>query len=664
MPRIHHSLKFQIGVAISLLTTLFAASTLYSLHVIDQQQADDALVRLAGRLQFNQQQLTVQAMRYQENAPRDYPSYNRDLRLYFEDLKNTRAKLTEAIEAFAANRFDVSLTGDSMAMPPRLPARSHAIAGELAETWNDFSRKLDEKIGPDLNEPRLEWAAQWISENDAALESIAQRLSGTLRNDVADRAARANLINRSLLLSALLVALGTAWWFYRRVLAPLTAAVDGFKQVANGDFAHKVPISHDNEIGWLAQSFNHLSDRMDALRKLLTRLEQGADLEATLRTLSELLPPLIPVDWIGVLVRGPDGLIHLEMAFSDGRPDTVGSLSFEPDRTLLEECINSREPLHIPDVREMATLSPSYVFLQRLADRGRRDAIMLPIGGGAAIQGVAVFASRYPNNFRSEHLALLRNLGVLLGISLGRTIQLVESSRLATIGQFASGIAHEIRNPLGTIGLALEYLQSLDGLPDAATKRLAIASGEVSRLERLLADMLTYAKPLPLSRRPDDLPALVAETAATEMSEAQPIEVHASACPAVAMDRDRMRQVLLNLLHNAQHASPEGTAVRVRCEPGVPGWVEVRVSNAGPPIPEKIMERIFEPFVTTKATGTGLGLAIVHRIVRAHAGQINLVTGTPDGTTVTVRLPTAQGGTEASDVAEAQDRIPRSSTSA
>lgn len=641
MPRLQHSLRLQITLAIASLSLLFASSTLYSLHVIDQQHADDVLVRLAGRLQFNQQHLTVQAMRYEENAPRDYPSYFRDLRLYFEDLKKTREELSQIIDAFAGNRFDPGLTGGTMAMRPRLPPPSHAAAMELADAWQAFLARLDERIGPDPEEPRLEWAAQSIVEGHAALESAARRLMTTLESDVASRADQANLVNRLLLLAALLVAVGIAAWFYRSVLAPLSVAVEGFKKVANGDFAHKVPVSRNNEIGWLADAFNHLSDRMDALRKLLTRLEQGANLEGTLRTLSETLPPLIPVDWIGVLVIGPDTRIHLEMAFSDGKPDTVGKLSFQPEKTLLEECIRNSEPLHIPDVREMANLSDAYVFLRQLAELGRRDAIFLPIGSGAGIQGVAVFASRYPNNFRSEHLALLRNLGVLVGVSLGRTLQLVENSRLATIGQFASGIVHEIRNPLATISLALDHLGSLSGLPPGAEKRVALAAAEVSRLERTLSDILLYAKPLVLDRTPQDLVELVVETVAAEGTDNRPIEIQSHPCPLVPADRDRIRQVLINLVRNAQQASPPGAAIGIRCRPSGAGWVEVEIANGGEPIPRKLLQRVFEPFVTSKSGGTGLGLPIVQRIVSAHGGEIELESDEQHGTRVLLRLPAA-----------------------
>ena len=111
MPRFLNTLKSQIILAIVVLTVLYASSTLYSLHVIDLQHSDDVLVQLAGRLKFNQQNLTFQAMRYRENAPRDYPSYFRDLRLYFEDLKKTRSELDQIIEAFASNHFSTALTG-------------------------------------------------------------------------------------------------------------------------------------------------------------------------------------------------------------------------------------------------------------------------------------------------------------------------------------------------------------------------------------------------------------------------------------------------------------------------------------------------------------------------------------------------------------------------
>lgn len=633
------SLKFQIVVAIAALTALFAGATLYSLYVIDQQHSDDILVQLAGRLQFNQQHLTVQAMRYDEHAPRDYAAYFRDVKLYYVDLNKTIAELSQLINAFANESFSDDLVGESMPMVPRLTPRSLTVAQELATTWTGFKKQLDEAIGPNLEEPRLEWAAELIVANYADLESISERLLNTLQKDVAQRAARANTVNRLLLALALVVSLLIAIWFYRRVLGPLSIAVNGFRQVANGDFSYRVPIVHNDELGSLASSFNLLTDRLDALRTLLTKLEQGADLDSTLRTLSTSLPALIPVDWIGVLVFGVDGDIHLEKAYSDGHPDRIGALSFYPEGSLMEECIDNREPLHIPDVKGTSALSKDYSFLRRLAELGRRDAVFLPIGI-EGVQGVAVFASRYPNNFRSEHLALLGNLGVLLGVSLGRMVQFTESRRLASIGQFASGIVHEIRNPLATVTLAFEHLRTLDTLPPSSTKRIDLASREVARLERLLAEILQYAKPLTLNRKQVDLAVLAEDVIAAERLEGIDVEFAATASPPVWADRDRIRQVLINLFHNAQQASLDGGTVEVRCQPDEAEWTRVEIRNGGEAIPEKILERVFEPFVTTKSNGTGLGLPIVERIIDAHGGDIIIASDAVNGTVVTFRLPT------------------------
>ncbi len=639
MPSFFQSLKLQILVAILSLTGLFAASAFHSIYVIDQQQSDDALLQLASRLQYKQQLLTVQAMQYQENAPRDYPSYYRDLRLYFQDLKRVYADLDTLVEAFSGNDFAPLLGTDTMAMMPRLPDPSRAIAERLGAAWRAFSSGLDEQIGTDPAEPRLEWAAQWIGTQHAELEQIAAELMQTLASDVSRRAQRANTVNRLLLGFAIIVAFAIALWFYRKVLTPLADAVAGFERVANGEFSHQVPVRQDNEIGWLVRAFNRLSYRLDTLRRLLTRLEQGGDLHATLGILSETLPNLLPVDWIGVLVVGVDGKIYLQRAYSDGEPEPIGQESFDPDQTLLAECIASREPLHIADVRATSQLSDRYAFLRRLCDLGRQDAIFLPIGAQQSVHGVVVFASRLPNSYRAEHLALLRNLGVLLGVSLGRTLQLAENTRLASIGQFASGIAHEIRNPLATIGLALDYLQDLESLPDGAHKRIHLAGDELARLERLLSDILLYAKPLSLERTPQDIARLIVTTVAAELGDSDRVRCDIARCPPVPIDHDRMRQVLINLLRNAVQAAPPDSPIYIHCRCDGAQWIELALRNGGDPIPEKVLERVFEPFVTSRRGGTGLGLAIVRHIVDAHGGEIAICSDHEQGTRVVLRLP-------------------------
>ena len=629
------SLKLQITLGMVLMTGLFTASTLYSLHVIDAQRSDDQLVRLAGHLQLLEQQLTVQAMQYEENAPRDYPSYYRDLNLYYASLLRTRADLDVIINAFDTGDFrQVPGLAPMATLPPPSPPVRDAAA-ELAAYWREFSSGLDERLGPDRDEPRLEWAAQWIVARHAPLADAARRLATTLEQDVTDRSTRAGLVNRLLLGLALAGALFIALWFFRRIVQPLTFAVEGFSKVANGDFGHRVPVARDDEIGAMADAFNVLTARLDTLRRLLTGLEQGADLDETLATLSSTLPGLLPVDWIGVLIRAADGRFHLEQAYSDGRKAHLVGMAFDPEHTLLEACIERRSALHIPDLDETADTSPHYVFLRELAGLGRRDAVFLPIAYGPTIAGVAVFANRVANSYGREHLALMDNLGLLIGISLARTWHIAENTRLAHIGQFASGIVHEIRNPLATIGLALDHLAGVDGLPAAAQRRLSLAIGETGRLERLLTDILAYAKPSTLELTPVDIDRLVAQVISGLAD--RRIVFDAGGCGTVGADVDRLRQVVLNLIRNAIEAVAEDGVVTVRTRRDNDTQL-LEVHNGGPPLDQRTRERLFEPFFTTKAQGTGLGLPIVRRIVESHGGSIDVASDAA-GTTFTVALP-------------------------
>jgi two-component system sensor histidine kinase HydH len=155
-----------------------------------------------------------------------------------------------------------------------------------------------------------------------------------------------------------------------------------------------------------------------------------------------------------------------------------------------------------------------------------------------------------------------------------------------------------------------------------------------------LDDILLYAKPLTIDRRTLDVNALIADVIGAMAQDPTPIEFRQEPCPEVSADPDRIRQVLINLLRNAQQASPTGGSVQIRCRRSDDHRIEVEIQNGGEPIPEKTLARIFEPFYTSKPGGTGLGLPIVQRIVDAHGGQIALESDAQHGTRARLTLPT------------------------
>ncbi|MEM8883756.1 MAG: ATP-binding protein [Planctomycetota bacterium] len=205
-----------------------------------------------------------------------------------------------------------------------------------------------------------------------------------------------------------------------------------------------------------------------------------------------------------------------------------------------------------------------------------------------------------------------------------------ENERLATLGRVAGGMAHELRNPLTAIRMAVET-----GGPEAQR----IALGEIERLDRTLRELLDFARPRPLERSTIAWSELLGDVERLLGPQCEhlgvKLTVEAADGATVHADRDRLQQAILNLVLNAAQAQPQGGAVQVR---GFAGGVEV--IDEGPGIPERMRAQVFEPFVSTKAAGIGLGLSVVQRIVDEHGAKLELETGA-DGTAFRIEFPPA-----------------------
>ena len=220
--------------------------------------------------------------------------------------------------------------------------------------------------------------------------------------------------------------------------------------------------------------------------------------------------------------------------------------------------------------------------------------------------------------------------------------ELVKRERLAALGELSAVVAHEVRNPLGVIFNSLGSLRkAVRGNADAEML-LGIVGEESDRLNRIVSDLLDFARPHEASLRLEPLEAVLqsareASLALTGGSVGIAIEA-AATLPRIAQDARMLRQALINLLVNAVQASPRGTQVVLRAAVEEHA-VRVEVVDAGKGIPAAHRPRIFQPFFTTKATGTGLGLAVVKRIVEAHRGEVAMSSVEGRGTTFTLRLP-------------------------
>ncbi|MCG6867851.1 MAG: HAMP domain-containing protein [Gammaproteobacteria bacterium] len=640
------SLRFQISAALLSLLALFAGTVTYTVYALEQQRNATMVLNLAGRLELAGEQLAMQAMNYQENPPRDYETYHRDVRLYYQDLLAHLDTFDEILMAFSYQEFDTKLTGMQKTLHTDLTPPVREAVSSTVDLWMGYRRDLQEKLGEDEQEPRLEWGAGYIVDHHNELRDSTLELLDSLQDQIGTRLRHIYAINNIVLAAAFVISVLIILMIYLRVLGPLDRAVQGMKRVSSGDFGHQVEPSGNSEIASLTRSFNRLSSRLRALFRLIDRIEQGSDLDGTLRFVLEEFAGLLPMDWVCALfAEKASDQLRMERARDREGEGPVAGARFPCSGTLMEKALKNGVPQHVPNTAE-AGRADGGAFFRMLSEQGRRSAIALPFSELTPFPGLLVIASRDLDAYTDEHLELLTNIAHLITHSFGRTVRLVEHERLAAIGEFASGIAHEIRSPLATIGLALDYFRDSD-LPPGGVNRAELASQEVQRVSRLLEDILLYAKPLSLEIESADMAPLISEFLETNRDlagsrgQAFVFDAASGRCEA-RIDRNRMIQVFQNIARNACEAAPAGGQI---------GWslaktdngIEVSVCNGGDPIPPETLKRLYEPFFTTKRHGTGLGLGIVKRIVDAHGGSIGVESSGARGTRVTILLPSTTG---------------------
>ncbi|UCF97169.1 MAG: PAS domain S-box protein [Spirochaetaceae bacterium] len=232
-----------------------------------------------------------------------------------------------------------------------------------------------------------------------------------------------------------------------------------------------------------------------------------------------------------------------------------------------------------------------------------------------------------------------------------REARLRRAESLAALTTLTAGVAHEIKNPLGSIGIHLELMKKeMNGKKQIETRKvmenLHIIKEEVDRLNRIVMDFLFTVRPMNAELSYDDLNRVIQELLEfmkPELAEAGiTLESELTkSSPQILMDERYMKQAVLNLLKNAISAMPEGGQLRVRTmQRG--NELHLQIGDTGVGIPEENMDKIFEPYFTTKDFGSGLGLTLVYKIVKEHLGDIEVNSKVGEGTTITLSFPIPQ----------------------
>ena len=268
---------------------------------------------------------------------------------------------------------------------------------------------------------------------------------------------------------------------------------------------------------------------------------------------------------------------------------------------------------------------------------------------------IALRDDRLRDAFSREEVQLLAGLANQVAVTIENSQvyqQMKEKDRLAALGEMAAGLAHEIRNPLGSIKASAQYLTETSGLPEDGAEFLDIIVDEVDRLNRVVSSFLDYARPAHSDPEPIHVNAAVELTLQFLRPECDSVDVTlhvamAQDLPRVRIDIEHLRQVLINLVQNAVQAMTSGGDIFVetliqesyRLGDRARRWVQISVRDTGPGIAPGLLANLFVPFVTTKQQGTGLGLAISQRIISEAGGRIGVRSREGVGTTFVILLP-------------------------
>jgi signal transduction histidine kinase len=376
------------------------------------------------------------------------------------------------------------------------------------------------------------------------------------------------------------------------------------------------------------------------------------DVEAVLRTALEALTHVTGHEIASFHLLSADGAT-LELRGDRGLSPRLRQVNrmLPVGQGLIGGAAAAGKTVSVDDVQGSRELLPS------AEDAVRRDHIhgfvSVPIQARGRLLGMLSLGRQTRDPFNEEEVALLEATAHQIGIALDNARlygELVHAEKLSAVGELASGVAHEINNPLTTILGQAQLLLGRADVPMPVRERVEMMADEASRAARIVQNLLLFARHYPPERRPCSISDQVERVLALKTYQLERDKIRVltefTPCPPVWADENKIQQVLLNLVQNAHQALVRVTSDRVltlRVRPRA-DRVVIEVIDNGPGIPTDVLPRIFDPFFTTKppGEGSGLGLSVSYGIIGQHGGKLFAEARPEGGAAFVIELPTGE----------------------
>ncbi len=436
------------------------------------------------------------------------------------------------------------------------------------------------------------------------------------------------------LLIALLASVYGAFYSARRLIGPIQQLMQGTQAVARGDLDTRLPAAPHDEIGFLVNSFNDMTRRLATARQEARTSEQLVDSER--QKLAVILARLST----GVVSLEPD----MRIRTANGAASAIFGADLESHiGESLEELSETR-----PQLAQFLTVARAHT--ERHETEWREQIVLRDDAGRRVLMCTC-----------TELPAEESTPGGFV-VVFDDVTELLQAQRDAAWGEVARRLAHEIKNPLTPIQLSAErlrrrYLDAETGKLDLLDRSTHTIIQQVEAMKDMVNAFSEYARAPVMELSFVDINELIGEVAELYRHQEKPVAIEIASepkLPRIEADIGRMRQVLHNLMRNALEATENRTDAHIDIATrfiaaDARESVEIVVTDNGPGFSADIVDRAFEPYVTSKAKGTGLGLAIVKKLIEEHGGQIRAGNGEHGGARIVILLP-ASGASGAAHV--------------
>jgi len=412
MTSVRNGLQWKVLAGLAILTVVTVGSQLWNNSLYRTSVARYSVLGEVRQLETVGVALLGRSQHYINNAARDYESYARDLALFKRELLGD------------VDAFDATLN----ALQQRISATQSISDGELTSgimtlghAWSAYRVGLSEQLGPNEQEPRLEWGARFVSENQPTLNAKVHALVARFQaaTDSDSRKAAASGVG-SVLASVAITVLALLWFFFG-VTQRIRATVTGCQRVASGDFGYQMPVGAGDELGQLATAFNSLSSRTRLVLSLLDHLQRPADLASTFAKLARESAPYIPTDWLALIEvsgSGNDGIVQHAVS-------SAARTALLNERVSLLGLFAQRDfakasTANLVDLRRHAVEHGESRLVRELVRAGYQSALLVPLNANRNWRGLLVFAHASPDMFADDQAKLMATLAPMLANGLAR----------------------------------------------------------------------------------------------------------------------------------------------------------------------------------------------------------------------------------------------------